>query len=331
MLQGEPARDPLSLRVWALGVPLAPLTTSQVIEAVDSLIQARRPGYFITANLNYAMLTCRHHDLAEINRDATFIVADGMSLVWAARRQGTPVPQRVAGSDLIFKLSRLAANRGYRIYLLGGQPGVAEQASKNLVASYPGLRIAGTESPWLAGMNEIENTRLIDRVRASGADLLLVALGQPKGERWIHQNYQAMKVPLCVQIGASIDFAAGRVRRAPSWMQEAGLEWVFRLAMEPRRLTRRYLENGLFFLREQLRIFGKPRVDSAKSGPPPSLGNTSRSAAAAKLLKSVGNGKSLATSFSRESEDSMHYALVIPALNEEEAIAPTLRRARSPR
>ena len=268
MLQGELTWDSLSSKLWALGVPLAPLTASQVIEAADSLIQARRPSYFITANLNYAMLTGRHHDLADINRDAAFIVADGMSLVWAARRQGTPVPERVAGSDLIFELSRLAANRGYRIYLLGGQPGVAEQASKNLVVRYPGLKIAGTESPWFATMNEIENTRLVDRVRASGADLLLVALGQPKGERWIHQNYQAMQVPLSVQVGASLDFAGGQIRRAPSWMQEAGLEWVFRLAQEPRRLTRRYLENGLFFLREQLRIFGKSRVDSAKPGPP---------------------------------------------------------------
>lgn len=268
MLQFELSRDPLYHKLWTLGVPLAPLTASQVIEAVDSLIRARRPGYFITANLNYAMLTRRHNDLAEINRDAAFIVADGMPLVWAARRQGTPVPERVAGSDLIFELSRLAANRGYRLHLLGGQPGVAEEAAKNLVAHYPGLKIAGIESPCLASMTEIENTRLVERIRASSADLLLVALGQPKGERWIHQNYQAMQVPVSVQVGASLDFAAGRIPRAPGWIQGCGLEWVFRLALEPRRLSRRYLENGLFFLREQLRIFGGSRVAPAKPGPP---------------------------------------------------------------
>jgi N-acetylglucosaminyldiphosphoundecaprenol N-acetyl-beta-D-mannosaminyltransferase len=235
--------------VWALGLPLAPMTTRQVIQAVDGLIQARVPSYFITANLNYAMLTHRHQDLREINRQASFIVADGMPLVWTAWWRGTPLPERVAGSDLIFELCRLAAGRKYRVYLLGGQPSVAQEAANNLVARYPGLEIVGMASPQVSELTQAENARLVEQVRAARPDLLFAALGQPKGERWIYTYHRDLGVPVSLQVGASLDFAAGRIRRAPTWLRRIGLEWAFRLALEPRRLARRYLENGLFLLR----------------------------------------------------------------------------------
>ncbi len=265
-MQVELPQDLLTQKVWALGLPLAPLPAAQVIEAVDSLIQARDPSYFITANLNYAMLTKRYEDLREMNRNAAFIVADGMPLVWDAWRQGTPVPERVAGSDLIFDLARLAADRGYRLFLLGAGPGVAEEAARNLIARYPGLQVVGIESPDMASLSDVDNARLVERVRAAQADLLIVALSQPKGDRWIHENYRGLEIPVSVNLGASLDFAAGRVRRAPRWIQKAGLEWVFRLALEPRRLTRRYLENGLFFLGEELRAFARSRPSATMVG-----------------------------------------------------------------
>lgn len=232
-----------------LGLPLARLDRARLLEAVDDLIRSGGASYVITANLNYAMLTDRHPDLRPINAGAAFVVADGMPLVWMSRLRGTPLPGRVAGSDLVFDLSRLAAERGYGLFLLGAAPGVADRAAANLRARYPGLRVVGVESPPFREPTASEEAALIARIREARPDILIVCLGQPKGERWIARHVEALGVPLCIQLGASVDFAAGRVRRAPRWMQAAGLEWAFRLALEPRRLAGRYLSNGLFLLR----------------------------------------------------------------------------------
>jgi N-acetylglucosaminyldiphosphoundecaprenol N-acetyl-beta-D-mannosaminyltransferase len=256
----ETARPP----VWALGLPLAPLTVPDVLDVVDGLVRGRTPSYFITANLNYAMLSSRHEDLKEVNRRAAFILADGMPLVWTARWRKTPLPQRVAGSDLIFELSRLAADRGYRIFLLGAAPEVARQAAANLRARFPSLQIAGVESPDLGTLTEAEHSALLDRVRSARPDILFVALGQPKGERWIFSHFRTLGVPVSVQVGASLDFVAGKVSRAPRVLQRTGLEWVYRLALEPRRLTRRYLDNGLFFVGRM--ITGERKVPPGDPG-----------------------------------------------------------------
>jgi N-acetylglucosaminyldiphosphoundecaprenol N-acetyl-beta-D-mannosaminyltransferase len=246
-----------------------------VLQWLDRLMQARAPSYFITANLNYAMLSSRHEDLQKINRQAIFLLADGMPLVWVARWRGTPLPERVAGSDLIFELARMAAEHGRRVFLLGAGRGVGQRAAENLTARYPGLQIVGIESPDVQNLSYSEHAELISRIREAQPDLLLVALGQPKGERWIHANYQALGVPVSVQVGASLDFAAGLVRRAPLWMQRLGLEWVFRLALEPRRLTWRYLENGLFFLGQLITRERHRNDDPASPGAGPSADRVS--------------------------------------------------------
>lgn len=238
--------------VWVMGLPLAPLSRRQVVSAVDALIKGETPSFFITANLNYAMLTARHEDLQRINRAAAFVVADGMPLVWQSRRQRTPLPERVAGSDLILDLARLAGRNHYRLFFLGGPPMIAEHAAARLAASNPGLQIAGVEAPDLSNGSEKDDTLLVNRINQARPDLLLVALGQPKGERWIYRNHDALRVPVSVQVGASFDFVAGRIPRAPRWVQEVGLEWVFRLALEPCRLGRRYTQNGLFYLKHRL-------------------------------------------------------------------------------
>jgi N-acetylglucosaminyldiphosphoundecaprenol N-acetyl-beta-D-mannosaminyltransferase len=199
------------------------------------------------------MLTEELPDLRGINERAAFILADGKPLVWASRMQGSPLPERVAGSDLIFHLCEEAAREGFRVFLLGGPPGVAEEASRRLVDRYPGLRIVGTECPPFRQPTPEEEEALVDRIRAARPDLLFVAFGQPKGERWIVRHLDRLGVPVSVQIGASLDFAAGRVRRAPRWMQRTGLEWAFRLWLEPRRLAGRYARNAWFILRK---VFG---------------------------------------------------------------------------
>ena len=149
---------------------------------------------------------------------------------------GTPLPERVAGSDLIFHLCAEAARQGFRVFLLGGDEGVADEAGRRLAEKYAGLQIVGTECPPFRQPTPEEEEAMIDRIRGARPDLLLVAFGQPKGERWIIRHIDRLGVPVSVQVGASLDFVAGRVRRAPRWMQKSGLEWAFRLSLEPRRL-----------------------------------------------------------------------------------------------
>jgi N-acetylglucosaminyldiphosphoundecaprenol N-acetyl-beta-D-mannosaminyltransferase len=246
------AIDPGREAAWVWGLPLAPLTFDRAVAEVGRLIDVGEPSYVVTANLNYAMLTDRHADLRAINAAAALVLADGMPLVWASRRLGTPVPERVAGADLIFGLADLAARRGYGVFLLGGAPGVAEAAARNLEARAPGLRVVGAHAPPFGELSDAETAELVARVRAARPDLLLVALGQPKGERWIARHHRALGVPVSIQVGAALDFAAGRARRAPIWLQRAGLEWAYRLAREPARLGGRYAANVLFLARMAL-------------------------------------------------------------------------------
>jgi N-acetylglucosaminyldiphosphoundecaprenol N-acetyl-beta-D-mannosaminyltransferase len=240
----EEKRNLAPVSVW--GLPLAPWTFQQTLDEIERLIDRGEPGYFITANLHYAMLTARQPELACVNRDARFLGADGMPLVWASRWRTRCLPERVTGADLVPALCGLAAERGYRVFLLGGAPGVGQQAAAALRQRWPNLAIVGIEAPPFRGLSRAENAELVARIRAVRPDILLVAFGQPRGELWIAANYQALRVPVCVQVGASLDFLAGKVRRAPRWLQMIGLEWTYRLLREPRRLWLRYAANALF-------------------------------------------------------------------------------------
>jgi exopolysaccharide biosynthesis WecB/TagA/CpsF family protein len=239
--------------VRVCGLPLAPFTLAQTVDAIDGLIKAGGPHYVITANVHYAMLAERDPTLAAVNEKAAFLVADGMPLVWASRLKRRRLPERVTGADLFPALCARAAGRGYRVFLLGGEPGVAEEAGKRLCGRYPGLQVVGVESPPFRPLEPGEHAALVARVRAARADLLFVAFGQPRGERWLAENVAALGVPVSMQVGAALDFAAGRVPRAPRLLQRVGLEWAFRLYQEPGRLLLRYAANALFLPRLLLR------------------------------------------------------------------------------
>ena len=263
-IQIDSARE--SVAVW--GLRLAPLTHSRAAAAVLQLIREGGPSYFITANTHYAMLAHEDPRLAEVNQRAAFLVADGAPLIWASRWRGTPLPERVAGSDLIYDVCEGVGRIGGGIFLLGGLPGVGEEAARRLVDRYPGLRVVGVESPPYRGLDGTEREALLARIREAAPDVLFVAFGQPKGELWILENYRALGVPVCVQVGASLDFVAGRVRRAPRFVQKMGMEWAFRTWMEPRRMIPRYTKNALFLGKMAARdfseivarrVFGAPR------------------------------------------------------------------------
>jgi N-acetylglucosaminyldiphosphoundecaprenol N-acetyl-beta-D-mannosaminyltransferase len=239
------------VRIW--GLPLARLSSAQTVDLVERLIRRGRPSFFITANLHYAMLSDRDPQLARVTRQAAFLLADGMPMVWYSRLIGHALPERVAGADLIYALCQRAAERGQRVFLLGGAPGVAQAAAANLCRRWPNLQIVGAEAPPFRPLSAQEQADLVQRIRRRHADLLLVAFGQPKGELWLAENYQALGVPVSVQVGATLDFVAGRIRRAPRWLQGLGLEWMFRAVQEPRRLGPRYFADLLFLAKAMLR------------------------------------------------------------------------------
>ena len=235
--------------VWVWGLPLAPFTFDETLDRIDRLVEAGRPSFFITANLNYAMLTDADERLRRLNERAAFLVADGMPLVWWSRFGPRPLPERVAGSDLIYGMCERAAASGRRVYFLGAGPGVAAEAAESLARRYPGLQVAGTECPPFRPLTASEEREQVRRIRAARPDVLFVALSQPKGEHWIGERLDELRVPVAVQVGASLDFVAGRVRRSPVWMRKTGLEWLYRLAQEPGRLGGRYRANAAFLLR----------------------------------------------------------------------------------
>jgi len=224
-------------------------TLSQTVHEIDRLIQAGVPSQFITANLHTLMLADGDPEMKAAMDGAAFVLADGMPIVWAARLKGCRLPERVAGSDLLPALCEHAAQKGYRVFFLGGLPGVGEVAAERLTAKFPDLQIVGIESPPFRPLNPQEEKELVDRIRAARPHILFVAISQPKGDIWCYRNRRRVEVPVCVNLGASLDFVAGRVRRAPRWMQRVGLEWLHRISREPLRLTGRYTRNALFLTR----------------------------------------------------------------------------------
>ncbi|HEY1376701.1 MAG TPA: WecB/TagA/CpsF family glycosyltransferase [Gemmataceae bacterium] len=247
-MTADASEPPPPVEVW--GLPLAPLTLPETVALIDRWVADRTPRYVITANVHYAMLAANDPRLGPVTRGAALVLADGMPLVWAARGR---LPERVAGSDLVPALCRQAADRGHRVFLLGAAPGVAEQAAANLRERFPGVTVAGTLAPPFRDLSAAETDELIRTVRDARPDLLFVAFGQPKGELWVAEHYRALGAPVTMQVGATLDFLAGRVSRAPRWVQRVGLEWAYRLLREPRRLAGRYLSNGLFVARMVVR------------------------------------------------------------------------------
>lgn len=205
------------------------------------MIASRRPHYIATANVDFLAHAQHDAELRRILLNANLVLCDGTPLVWASRLLGNPLPERVAGSDLMPHLLDAAARKKYRLFFLGATAEANEQAAANVRTQFADVIIAGHYSPPFRPLAEMDNEEIARRIRAARPDILFVAFGCPKAEKWIAMNYRALGVPVTIGVGATIDFLAGRVRRAPVWMRRAGVEWVFRLWQEPRRLFKRYL------------------------------------------------------------------------------------------
>ena len=224
------------------GIPIDPLTLPQALDRIASLVAAGQGGCVFTPNVDHVVIAERNPAFRSAYAAADVSLADGMPILWASRLLGEPLPEKVSGSDLVFPLAGRAATMGWRVYLLGAAPEVASAAALKLRQRFPALDIVGTDSPRLdADGSGADTEAALARLRRARPDVVLVALGAPKQEIWIHRNLDRLRPALAVGVGASLDFIAGRLRRAPPWMSRAGLEWLWRLAHEPRHLWRRYL------------------------------------------------------------------------------------------
>lgn len=230
------------------GLRLHALTELECVDHIISQIKQGQGGWVVTPNLDHLRRFQSDLDFQGLVAQANLVTADGMPLIWMSRVQGTPLPERVAGSSLIDTLSRAAAREGMSIFLMGGDPGTAEEAGAILCRRYPGLRLAGTCCPRVGPvLDETTRQSLAAELSASRADIVFVGLGSPKQERLIAGLRDCLPEAWWLGVGVSFSFVCNRVRRAPKWMQKLGLEWVHRLWQEPGRLARRYLIDGLPF------------------------------------------------------------------------------------
>jgi N-acetylglucosaminyldiphosphoundecaprenol N-acetyl-beta-D-mannosaminyltransferase len=219
-----------------LGVRVDCVDMAGAVETIARLIGEGGPARLVaTVNPEFVMRARADQRFQEVLESAALCLADGIGVVWAMRRQGCPQYERVPGSDLVPLLAAECARRGWRPFLLGSRPGVAEEAARRLEADNPGLAVAGTHagSPWPGDDDES-----VRRIAAARPDVLLVAYGAPHQELWIARNRRRLDVPVAMGVGGTFDFLAGRVRRAPLWMQRVHLEWLWRLALQPARARR---------------------------------------------------------------------------------------------
>lgn len=234
------------------------LTFDGALQALARLVDSRRGGAVFTPNVDHVVVAEEDRRLRAAYARCDLSLCDGQPLKWTAPLLGLALPEKVSGSDLVLPALRLAARHGWRVYLLGGAPGVVEAAAARLAAE-EGVTIAGTSSPRIGEAPLADEAQVVAAVAAAQPDLLLVCLGAPKGELFIDRNRDRLGPAVSLSVGASLDFYVGHVRRAPRWMQRAGLEWLFRLLQEPRRMARRYLVRDPKFLLILLRTLRDPR------------------------------------------------------------------------
>ena len=233
-------------RITLMGCQIDNLSMEDTLVKVEQFIQSGQPHQHVVVNVDKLVKASRDESLRRIINDCALINADGMPVVWASRLLGTPLKERVAGVDLFEALMRRSADKGWRVFLLGAREDVVQAVRDTYLRKYPHLLIAGWRNGYWDG--EQEEAEVVEQIRASRADLLFVAISSPKKEIFLGRHQAAMHIPFAMGVGGTFDVAIGRVRRAPRWMQQSGLEWLFRFMQEPRRLFRRYFIDDMAFI-----------------------------------------------------------------------------------
>jgi len=239
--------DPASnrKRVHFLGCPVECLNLEGTVVEVNRIIKARQPSQHCVINAGKVVLMHRDPLLKKIVESCALINADGQSVVWALKFLGTPIPERVAGIDLMERLLEEANAKKYRVFFLGATQAVLDKLLVYVRGTFPLLQVAGSQHGYFDGS---ENEAVVRAISNSKADILFVAMGSPKKEYWLADNLRNLEVPFCMGVGGSFDVIAGFAKRAPRWIQKIGMEWFFRFIQEPRRLWRRYWVDNFIFV-----------------------------------------------------------------------------------
>jgi N-acetylglucosaminyldiphosphoundecaprenol N-acetyl-beta-D-mannosaminyltransferase len=248
--EASAARDVGSRQRFSiLGVTFDAMQIPDVIVRMRRWIVRREGHHYIAVAGMHGIIEARHRtEFRQAVADADLVVADGMPVIWLGRWRGHSLSRRVYGPELMLRFCKEATLAGCRHYLLGGAPGVPEQLAVSLDRSCPGIAIVGMHSPPFRPATPEEDAAIIETINRAAPDVLWVGLGTPKQEMWMHQHQDKLRVPVMVGVGAAFDFLSSRKRQAPLWMRERGLEWLFRLMQEPRRLWKRYLVGGSEFV-----------------------------------------------------------------------------------
>src|ERR1700760_151028 len=235
----------LPYSVAILGVPFHSVTIEEAIGFIEEKVDEGGFHQIATANVDFLMNSMQDKELQKILFSCDLIVPDGMPVLWAAKLLGASLKERVCGVDLVPQLAKLCVRRHFSMFLLGASEKVSARAEENLKQRFPGLRIAGGYSPPVQPLEMMNHQEILDRIAAAKPDILLVAFGNPKQEKWLAMHRDQLNVPVCIGVGGSLDCVAGAVPRAPQWMRSSGLEWLYRVAQEPRRLLHRYVHDAI--------------------------------------------------------------------------------------
>lgn len=237
------------------------LTMKETLQAVEQLIQEDKSAYVVTPNVDHIVQLETSKELQDVYNNAALILTDGKPLLWIAKWYGTPIKEKLSGSDLFPLLCNMAAKKGYKMFFLGAAEGVAAKAAKNLAKRYKGLQVVGTYSPPFGFENNAdEMNKIKEMIMKTKPHILVVGLGCPKQEKFMYHHCKELGVPISFGLGASLDFEAGNIKRAPKWMADHGLEWLFRITQDPKRMAKRYLVDD----RKILRLAIKYRKGSCK-------------------------------------------------------------------
>ncbi len=252
-----------------LGVGVSALTMAQAVGIIEGWVASADQQYVCVTGVHGVMESQDHPELRDIHNQAGLVTPDGMPLVWVSRVKGYSQVERVYGPDLMLACCAASVRKGYRHFFYGGAPGVPERLAARLRERFPELVVAGTWSPPFRETTPAEDQATIDRINAATPDIVWVGLSTPKQERWMAGHVGRLSAPVLIGVGAAFDFHAGVKRQAPRIMQRAGLEWLFRMASEPRRLWRRYLRNNPRFVWSivlQLTGIVRYELDSERAG-----------------------------------------------------------------
>lgn len=233
-------------RIKFMNTDIDNLTMAETLNEIDKLIHKKNCSYVVTPNVDHIVRLEKDEELQKVYKNASLILTDGKPLIWISKWYKTPIKEKISGSDLFPRVCQLAANKNYTMYLLGAAEGVADTAAKNLMKKYPGLNIVGTYSPPFGfEKNKQEMNKIKTQIQDVHPDILIVGLGCPKQEKFMYYHCKELGVPISFGLGASIDFEAGNIKRAPKWMSNHGLEWLYRFSKEPKRLFKRYFVDDL--------------------------------------------------------------------------------------